>query len=106
MKELKQLKEQYLLSTKKKSTWFGESDYRFIFRRNDLFRCFSTKQEKALSNLHHIEYAKKYGLKLRSKRLTNLLSDWDDISSSIYSGEKTWKINSKRKHQYYRIKNI
>lgn len=106
MIEQKQLKEQYQLSAKTKSTWFGDFDYRHIYRRNDLFRCFSTKQEKALSKMHSREYGKKYGLKLRRKRLNNLLNSWDDLASSLYNHERDWKKNSKRKHQYFRIPNL
>ena len=105
MKEVKQLKEQYQLSVKTKSTWFGQFDHHFIYRRDNICRSFSTKQEKSYALLHETEY-KCYGLKVRNKRGGNLPSDWEDLPSFVYRGERDWKRNSKRKHQYFRVKNM
>lgn len=106
MKELKKLKEQYRVSLAKKSTFFGgiiENSY--IYRRDNICRCFSTKQEKALSQLHEIEY-KEYNLKIRCKRNSNLIDDWEDVPTFVHCGERDWKRNSKRKRQYFRIAEI
>lgn len=105
MKEVKQLKEQYQLSIKTKSTWFGEYDHHFIYRRNNICRCFSTKQEKSSTLFHRAEY-KEYNLRVRNKRGSNLPSDWEDLPSFVYRGERDWKRNSKRKHQFFRIQSI
>ena len=103
MKEQKKLKEQYRVSLTRKTTFFnGLIENSFVFRRDGIYRNFSTKQEKALSGLHEIEY-KKYGLKIRCKRNSNLVDAWEDLPSYVYRGERDWKRNSKRKHQYFRI---
>lgn len=105
MIELKKLKEQYQLSIKKKTTWFGEFDHLHIHRRNHICRCFSTKQEKALTQLHEIEY-KEYNFKVRCRRNSHLVDAWEDVPSYVYRGDRDWKRNSKRKHQYFRIAEV
>jgi hypothetical protein len=106
MKELKKLKEQYRVSLTRKTTFFcGMIENSYVFRRDGYCRNFSTKQEKALSALHEIEY-KKYGLKIRCKRNLNLVDAWEDLPSFVYRGDRDWKRNSKRKHQYFRIREV
>ena len=105
MKELKKLKVQYQLSIKKQATWFGEFDYFHIYRRNSIYRRFSTKQEKSCAQLHEVEY-KEYNFKVRCRRNSHLVDAWEDIPSYVCRGERDWKRNSKRKHQYFRIAEV
>ncbi|TCM60671.1 hypothetical protein EC844_13110 [Acinetobacter calcoaceticus] len=62
---------------------------------------FSTQQERGFYFLHVIEY-KGYPLKIRAARGKGLAQVWDDLPASVYSVAKSWKHNSKRKHQYYK----
>lgn len=105
MSELKKLKEQYVLSAKPQATWFGETNYTHPHRHNFCCRRFSTKQEKSCAQMHEIEY-KDYGLKIRCRRSNNLIDAWEDIPSFVYRGERDWKRSSKRKNQYFRIKEV
>lgn len=105
MSELKKLKEQYVLSVKKKPTWFGQTDFFHIHRRDCICRRFSTKQEKSCSQMHEIEY-KEFGFKVRCRRNSHLIDAWEDLPSFVYRGERDWKRNSKRSHQYFRIKDV
>lgn len=54
--------------------------------------------------LHLIEY-KEYPIKLRAARGKRLADPWDDYPSDAYDVAKSWKHNSRRKHQYYRLSN-
>lgn len=85
--------------------WRGEC---IEFYRNPAFqgdgcRSFSTKQERSMAFMHEIEYAE-YGLKVRPHRGNNLVDAWDDLYCHFNSTTKSWKHNSKRRHQYYRQK--
>ncbi|ERT10910.1 hypothetical protein [Photorhabdus temperata] len=66
-----------------------------------LHKRFSTRQEKSYYYLHFIVY-KGYPLKLRAARGKLLADPWDDYPSDAYDVARSWKHNSRRKHQYYR----
>lgn len=57
--------------------------------------------QNVVSIFHLIEY-KDYPLKLRVARGSGLPEEWDDLPSSVYKVAKSWKHNSKRKHQYFK----
>lgn len=69
--------------------------------RNAYFKKFSTYPERSFYFFHLIEY-KDYPLKLRVARGSGLPEEWDDLPSSVYKVAKSWKHNSKRKHQYFK----
>lgn len=73
--------------------------------RSSVFKKFSTYQERNFYCLHRIEY-KDFPLKLRVARGSGLPDDWDDLPTYVYGVAKSWKHNSKRKHQYYRESNL
>lgn len=103
--EQKKLKQQYILSAKPRPHWFGEFQLVFLYRRDYMHRHFSTKQEKSYAVMHALEY-KEYKLRIRPKRGKCLPKDWDDFPAFVHDGERDWKRNSKRRHQYYRIKSV
>lgn len=71
--------------------------------RNYVHRRISTKQECSLYQIHEIEYAREYNLRLRAKRSPrNLPTSWDDLYCEMYDVEKSWKHSTKRKKQYYK----
>lgn len=74
---------------------------RYPHLRSRYFKKFSTYQERSFYFIHLIEY-KDYPLKIRVARGTGLPEEWDDLPSSVYNVAKSWKHNSKRKHQYYK----
>lgn len=104
MDKLKHLKPQYVKVVKKGLT--GDYDDEFFPNLQDKsYRHFSTKQEKSFYFLHRLEY-KNYGINLRGKRRKMLISSWEDLSPFSAYGGKNWKHQSKRKHQYFRLKNL
>ena len=66
-----------------------------------ILKAFSTHQERSFYFLHIIEY-KDYPLKIRVARGNGLAQAWDDLPTYVYKVTKSWKHNSKRKHQYYK----
>ncbi|MDR0218330.1 MAG: hypothetical protein LBI71_05515 [Enterobacteriaceae bacterium] len=96
---MKKLKKQYRYS-KVSSGRYRDWVY-YPLLRSGTFKHFSTRQEKSYYCLHHIEY-KEYHLKMRAARGKQLADPWDDYSSGVYDVAKSWKHNSRRKHQYYR----
>lgn len=66
------------------------------------YRKIRTHQERALSGLHRKEYRHIHQLKLRAKRGIGLPCAWDEIMLSAHQYAKSWKHNSKRRHQWYR----
>ncbi len=95
---MKKLKQQYRSHIK--------ADGNFIW---DVYPCvrsgnhkhFSTKQEKSYFFLHEVEYGE-YPIKLRAARGKSLANPWDDYPAYVYDVAKSWKHNSKRRHQYYK----
>lgn len=51
--------------------------------------------------MHLIEY-KDYPLKLRVARGTALPKELDDLPVYVYKIAKSWKHNSRRRHQYHK----
>ena len=105
MDKLKHLKPQYVKVVKKGLT--GDYDDEFFPNRQDrIDRKYSVKQEKSNFFLHEIEY-RYYFLKLRCKRGRPLMDSWTAgyAPFSCYGG-KNCKHQSKRKHQYFRLKNL
>ena len=96
---MKKLKLQYLYP--EKDAGAGRSWTYYPFMRSFIFKAFSTRQEKSYYWLHRAEY-KDYPLKLRAARGKSLLDPWDDYASCVLDVKKSWKHNSRRKHQYYR----
>lgn len=96
---MKKLKLQYRYAKEH----YGAHDSWFVypFLRSSLHKHFSTKQEKSYFYLHHAEY-KEYPLKLRAARGKLLINPWADLPTHAYALGKSWKHNSRRKHQYYR----
>ena len=74
---------------------------RYPHMRNAYFKKFSTYPERSFYFFHLIEY-KDYPLKLRVARGSGLPEEWDDLPPSVYNVAKSWKHNSKRKHQYFK----
>ncbi|MBS0970755.1 hypothetical protein [Nissabacter archeti] len=76
--------------------------YVYYYRLGSVcFRQFSTLQEKSYYHLHRYEY-REFGLHLRAARGKMLPSSWDDFPSDVDNVAKSWKHNSRRRHQYYR----
>ena len=95
---MKKLKSQYWQSVK-----FNSDDYlsrQYPHLRSTYFREFSTRQERSFYFLHYIEY-KNYFLTIRAARGKNLPDSWDDLPTYVTRYAKSWKHNSRRKHQYY-----
>jgi hypothetical protein len=101
----KKLKQQYHQSDIPTTTCFGFNVYRFYKRKNRYYREFSTNQEKSMYYLHLIEY-RDIKLRIRAKRGALLPTSWDDLPTGMYDVEKSWKHNSHRNHQWYRINDI
>lgn len=96
---MKKLKKQYRLTS---TVTYGKYRWYVYPRlRSGTHKHFSTRQEKSYYFLHRIEY-RGYPLKLRAARGKVLADPWDDLPLLIMSLEKSWKFNSRRKHQYYR----
>jgi len=96
---MKKLKAQYKYQTVVTSqyrTWI-----RYPLLQSDPLKKFSTRQEKSYYFLHRIEY-KEYSIKLRPSRGSCLANPWDDYSSGCHDTAKSWKHNSRRRHQHYR----
>ena len=71
--------------------------------RSNQHKAFSTKQERSMYLMHHIEYTKQYGKILRCSRSNSYLPDeYDDLPTSVHHFAKSWKHNSNRKKQYYK----
>ncbi len=87
-----------------RTRWRGNQRHQWLVyphMRNQSHRRFSTKQEKALTLLHLIEY-RDSGLKLRPARGKALPDSSDDKPNATYHVAKSWKHHSRRRHQYYR----
>jgi len=96
---MKKLKQQY-----KHPEIFSGIRHSWIYYpnlRSWLHKRFSTRQEKSYYWLHRIEY-KEYSINIRASRGTQLANPWDDYPSDSYDVARSWKHNSRRKHQYYR----
>ena len=104
---MKKLKEQYRNKQEYEVFYHGKRYVRSILpnARNQTFRSFSTKQERSLYLLHKSEFRHAdFHITLRARRGKALPDPWDDIISSLYGVKKSWKHNSKRRHQYHRIR--
>lgn len=51
----------------------------------------------------HLIECKGYPVKLRAARGKQLADPWDDYPAHVFDVAKSWKHNSKRKYQYYRL---
>ena len=98
---MKRLKYQYKKPISQSATRYGYFLKSYPYLRSAIFKQFSTRQERSFYFLHQIEY-RDYPLKIRIARGTRLPDAWDDLSSSAYTVAKSWKHNSKRKHQSYK----
>ena len=96
---MKKLKYQYRQSLKTYSN--GGIRNRYPHLKSLMHKQFSTRQELSFYFLHLIEY-KNYPLKLRVARGTGLPHVWDDLPAYVYKVAKSWKHNSKRRHQHYK----
>ncbi|MEQ5974111.1 hypothetical protein U2J09_22555 [Serratia liquefaciens] len=97
---MKKLKQQYKYAETSPGCRLSWVYYPLL--KNWLYKRFSTRQEKSFFYLHRIEY-KEYPIKLRAARGKGLADPWDDYPSDVYDVAKSWKHNSRRKHQYYRL---
>lgn len=102
--KLKRLKEQYHLEDKL-SSFYGNEFHRAYKRKDRCFRAFSTKQERSYYQLHLAEYEGTI-LRLRARRGNVLPTSWDDLPSGVYDAEKNWKTSTRRKAQWYRVKEM
>lgn len=93
------LKQQYRDSYELKYTWKDQSVKYYPYLRSYIFKNFSTKQEKSAYNLHSIEY-RHYLVKIRVARGKALPDPYNDYTACVYKLAKSWKHNSKRRHQY------
>lgn len=76
----------------------------YYFTNLHYYRPIRTHQERAMYELHKTEYRFCSKLKLRAKRGKALPCAWHDIRVSALDYTKSWKHNSKRRHQWYRQK--
>lgn len=95
----KRLKMQYHTNRKTQINRFPTTIYPNL--RSSIIKKFSTIQEKAAYFQHSIE-CKQWKVKLRAKRGKSLATVNDDLKTSAYDLAKSWKHNSKRKHQHYK----
>ncbi|CAI2051658.1 Uncharacterised protein [Serratia fonticola] len=95
---MKKLKQQYKYP--EVSSGIRRSWVYYPLLRSWLHKRFSTRQEKSYYWLHLIEY-KEYPLRLRAARGKQLADPWDDYPFYGYDVARSWKHNSRRKHQYY-----
>jgi hypothetical protein len=102
--KLKKLKEQYHLEDKFTS-FYGHEFQRAYKCKSRYFREFSTKQERSYYQLHLAEY-QGLPLRLRARRGNALPTSWDDLPTGVYDAEKCWKTSTRRKTQWYRIKEM
>lgn len=93
------LKEQYKKLSAPRGIYGFLRGYSYLCRRNDIYREFSTLQEKSCAEMHEIEYAE-YGLKIRVRRAAGLPDSREDLYSGLHGVEKCWKNNSKRRYQW------
>ena len=96
---MKKLKSQYYQPVNTNTHDYLSDRYPNV--RSAYFKKFSNQQERSFYFMHYIEY-KDYPLNLRVARGTGLPHVWDDFSADIYKVAKSWKHNSKRRHQYYK----
>lgn len=102
--KLKKLKEQYHLEDKV-TNFFGREFHRAYKCKNRYYREFSTKQERSYYQLHLAEY-RGTKLRLRARRGNALPTSWDDLPTGMYDAEKNWKTSTRRKTQWYRVKEM
>lgn len=94
-----------------KSHFVGERETlrsgRFYYRTKlHYYRNIRTHQERAMYELHRQEYRHVRQLKLRVRRGNSLSTAWYDIRTSAFDYTKSWKHNSKRRHQWYRSQDV
>lgn len=94
---MKKLKQQYRGRKIDPERWL-HNDYPYM--KSWIVKQFSTRQELSFYVLHTREY-KDYPLKLRVARGTGLANPLDDLSAYVAKAAKSWKDNSRRRHQYY-----
>lgn len=94
---MKKLKQQYRGCIERHNYMWNVYPY----VRSGTFKKFSTKQEKSFYFMHLVE-CRDYPVKLRAARGKALADPWDDYYSIVYDVAKSWKHNSKRRHQYYK----
>ncbi|PXA69864.1 hypothetical protein [Vibrio sp. 11986-1-5] len=97
---MKKLKQQYKHAVDRKSADYLLWHF-YPCIRSGTHKHFSTKQEKSFYFMHLVE-CKGYPVKFRAARGKALANPWDDYPAYVYDVAKSWKHNSKRKHQYYR----
>lgn len=97
---MKKLKQHYKHRVEQKHSKYLWNFYPSI--RSGIYKRFSTKQEKSFYFMHLVE-CKGYPVKLRAARGKQLANPWDDYPTHVYAVAKSWKHNSKRKFQYYRL---
>lgn len=98
----KKTKVQYRSSGRKK-IYFPWESCRYPNLRNQIYSYFRTQQERSFHYLHKAEYWD-YNIKLRPKRGKHLPHIWDDKPTYAFKYAKSWKHDSKRRHQWYREK--
>ena len=97
---MKKLKSHYIQSVSEEHSKYLWRQYPNI--RSGFHKYFSIKQEKSFYFMHLIE-CKGYPVKLRAARGKQLADPWDDYPAHVFDVAKSWKHNSKRKYQYYRL---
>ena len=98
---MKKLKQQYRKASTIDPEGWRRNDYPYM--RSWIVKELSTQQELSFYVLHKREY-KDYPLKLRVARGTGLANPWDDLSAYVAKVARSWKHNSRRRHQYYKEK--
>lgn len=96
MKKIKQQYKKVSVGDCVLGSWWWYPNLRSRFHKN-----FNTHQEKKSYVAHCIEY-RDFPLKLRAARGTCLPDAWDDLPVSVIKIAKSWKHNSRRRHQYFR----
>ena len=96
MKKLKSQYKKVIIHTYGLKTWCWYPNIRSHYHKY-----FSTYQEKSFYALHYIE-CREYSVKLRAARGASLPNPWDDKPAITLKLAKSWKHNSKRRHQFFR----
>lgn len=77
-----------------------ENVYVYKYAKSLNIRNFSTIGERRHSEGSIIDYNNDYKIRIRGKRIGELIDCWDEKPSDVYNKRKSWKSNSKRKKQW------
>lgn len=93
----------------KKNYYFNREEVYISSYSNRIFKCKNNRINrivnarfiKTFNERKAYDDALEQNVKIRGKRSKRMIpSNWDDIKASAYFERKSWKRNSKRKHQW------